>query len=184
MNLRQTIYFMALVGGLAGLLCWSVVVWISWLPDLVSSIILGMLIGGLTVLFSDRWSGEQVVGRWIASGIVIGFLAGVLSGVLQLWIGSGGLIAQKHLAVIVAWTATGSLIGFGTGLRWASVNKLRVFHALGGGMFGGLVGGLVFDGWTLTSVPAQSPWVADLVRATRLMITGVGITCGVTIAPV
>jgi hypothetical protein len=183
MSLRQTIYFMALVGGLAGLLCWSVVVWISWMPDLVSSTVLGMLIGGLTVLFSDRWSGEQVVGRWIASGIIIGFVAGILSGAVQLWIGSG-LIPQKRLAVIVAWTVTGTLIGFATGLRWVAVNKLRVFHALGGGMFGGLLGGLVFALWTLTSAASQSPWMADLVRATGLMMTGVGITCGVTIAPV
>jgi len=183
MNLKQTIYFMALVGGLAGLLCWSIVVWISWMPDLVSSTVLGMLIGGLTVLFSDRWSGEQVVGRWIVSGIVIGFLAGILSGAVQLWIGSG-LIQQKRVAVIVAWTVTGTLVGFGTGLRWAAVNKLRVFHALGGGMFGGLLGGLVFASWTLMSATSQAPWVADLVRASGLMMTGVGITCGVTIAPV
>jgi len=183
MNLKQTIYFMALVGGLAGLLCWSIVVWISWMPDLVSSTVLGMLIGGLTVLFSDRWSGEQVVGRWIVSGIVIGFLAGILSGAVQLWIGSG-LIQQKRVAVIVAWTVTGTLVGFGTGLRWAAVNKLRVFHALGGGMFGGLLGGLVFASWTLMSAASQAPWVADLVRASGLMMTGVGITCGVTIAPV
>jgi hypothetical protein len=182
-SLRQTIYFMALVGGLAGLLCWSVVVWISWVPDLVQSTVLGMLIGGLTVMFSDRWSGEQLVGRWIVSGIVIGFLAGLASGAIQLWIGSG-VIPQKHLAVIIAWTLTGTLIGFGTGLRWVTVNKLRVIHALGGGMFGGLLGGLVFVAWTLTSAGSQSPWLPDLVRATGLMMTGVGITCGVTIAPV
>jgi hypothetical protein len=183
MSLRQTIYFMALVGGLAGLLCWSVVVWISWRSDLVSAIVLGMLIGGLTVIFSDRWSGEQVVWRWIVSGVVIGFIAGLLSGIIQQWIGSG-LIPQKNLELIVAWTVTGTLIGFGTGLRWVAVNKLRVFHALGGGMFGGLLGGLVFVLWTLTSAGSQSPWVPDLVRATGLMMTGVGITCGVTIAPV
>src|SRR5215831_3770170 len=125
MNLKQTVYFMALVGGLAGLLCWSIVVWISWMPDLVQAAVLGLLIGGLSVLFSDRWSGEQVVARWILSGVVVGFLAGVLSGVIQVWIVSG-LIQQKRLAVIVAWTVTGILIGFGTGLRWSGVNKLRV----------------------------------------------------------
>src|SRR5262245_27815598 len=161
MNLKQTIYFMALVGGLAGLLCWSLVVWISWMPDLVSSTVLGMLIGGLTVMFSDRWSGEQVVGRWVASGVIIGFVAGVLSGAVQIWIGSG-VVQPTRLAVIVAWTVTGTLIGFATGLRWAAVNKLRVFDALGGGMFGGLLGGLAFVSWSLFAPSSNSPWFADL----------------------
>jgi hypothetical protein len=183
MSLRQTIYFMALVGGLAGLLCWSVVVWVSWMPDLVSAAVLGMLIGGLTVIFSDRWWGEQLVARWVLSGIIIGLLAGILSGLVQLWIGSG-LIEQKRLAVILSWTVTGTLVGFGTGLRWIAVNKLRVFHALGGGMFGGLLGGGLFAVWTLLSASSQAPWMADLVRALGLMVTGIGITCGVTLAPV
>src|SRR5437867_1225454 len=183
MSLKQTIYFMALVGGFAGLLCWSVVVWISWMPDLISATILGMLIGGLTVVFSDRWSGEQIVPRWVLSGIAIGFVAGILSGLVQLWIGSG-VIEQKRLAVIMSWTVTGTLIGFGTGLRWAGINKLRVLHALGGGMFGGLLGGLVFASWTLMPASSQTPWMADLVRAMGLMMTGIGITCGVTLAPV
>src|SRR5262245_1595661 len=183
MSLKQTIYFMALVGGLAGLLCWSIVVWISWMPALVSAAVLGALIGGLTVVFSDRWSGEQVVSRWVLSGIVVGFLAGMFSGFVQLWIGSG-LIQQKRLAVILSWTVTGILVGFGTGLRWVMVNKLRVLHALGGGMFGGLLGGLVFASWTLISTPTQAPWIADLLRAMGLMMTGIGISCGVTLAPV
>ncbi|PYS41721.1 MAG: hypothetical protein DMG14_06375, partial [Acidobacteria bacterium] len=183
MSLKQTIYFMALVGGFAGLLCWSVVVWISWMPDLISATVLGMLIGGLTVVFSDRWSGEQIVPRWVLSGIAIGFVAGILSGLVQLWIGSG-VIEQKRLAVIMSWTVTGTLIGFGTGLRWAGINKLRVLHALGGGMFGGLLGGLVFASWTLMPASSQTPWMADLVRAMGLMMTGIGITCGVTLAPV
>jgi hypothetical protein len=183
MNLRQTIYFMALVGGLAGLLCWSIVVWISWMPDLVSATVLGTLIGGLTVVFADRWSGEQLVARWVLSGIVVGFLAGAVSGFVQMWIGSG-IIEQKRLAVILAWTVTGTLVGFGTGLRWIAVNKLRVLHALGGGMFGGLIGGAVFASWTLLSATSQKPWMGDLVRAMGLMMTGIGIACGVTLAPV
>ena len=185
MSLKQTIYFMALVGGLAGLLCWSIVVWVDWLPDLVSATVLGTLIGGLTVWFADRWSGGQVITRWVLSGAAIGFVFGFLSGLFQLWVGSGP-IKQKLPAVIVSWMVTGSLIGFGTGLRWVSVNKLRVLHALGGGMFGGILGGLVFASWTLVSdSSSQSPaWLADVFRALGLMITGIGITCGVTLAPV
>src|SRR5262249_8809166 len=55
---------------------------------------------------------------------------------------------------------------------------------LGGGMFGGLLGGIVFASWTLIASSSNAPWLADLVRATGLMMTGIGITCGVTIAPV
>jgi hypothetical protein len=153
------------------------------MPDLVSATVLGMLIGGLTVAFYDRWSGEQMVGRWIVSGAAVGLLAGMLSGLVQLWIG-GGLIEQKRLAVILSWTVTGILVGFATGLRWSGVNKLRVLHALGGGMIGWLLGGLVFATWTLLSSASQAPWLADLLRAIGLMMTGIGISCGVTLAPV
>ena len=185
MSLKQTIYFMALVGGLAGLVCWSFVVWLPWMPDLIGATVLGMLIGGLTVLFADRWSGGQVVARWVLSGVAIGFVAGCLSGLFQIWVGNI-LVDQKRLAVIVSWMVTGTLIGFGTGLRWAAVNKLRVLHALGGGMFGGILGGLVFASWTLVSDSStqSAAWLADLFRALGLMITGIGISCGVTLAPV
>src|SRR5262249_8576093 len=59
LNLKGKIYFMALVGALAGLLCWCAVVWIpdaftirqeqQWLLDPAMLVILGALIGGLTV---------------------------------------------------------------------------------------------------------------------------------------
>lgn len=51
-------------------------------------------------------------------------------------------------------------------------------------MFGGLLGGLVFASWSQLAPSSNSPWFADLIRATGLIMTGVGITCGVTIAPV
>src|SRR5262245_57911689 len=121
MSLRQTIYFMALVGGLAGLICWAIVVWLTWRPDLVQATVLGMLIGGLTVLFADHWSAGEVVPRWVVSGVAIGFVAGFLSGVVQGWLGTL-LIDQKRVAVIASWMVTGTFIGFGTGLRWMAVN--------------------------------------------------------------
>src|SRR5262245_49057353 len=183
MSLKQTIYFMALVGGLAGLVCWSLVVWIGWQQDLVQAIVLGMLIGGLTVWFADRWSGGQAVAQWVLSGVGVGLVAGILSGLFQSWIGTV-LVQQKFLSVIASWMVTGALIGFGTGLRWAAVNKLRVLHALGGGMFGGILGGLVFAASPLLATPQSPAWLPDLLRALGLMITGIGITCGVTLAPV
>ena len=39
-----------------------------WLIDLIQLTLLGALIGGLTVAFSDHWAGEKVVWRWLAAG--------------------------------------------------------------------------------------------------------------------
>src|SRR5262249_35770077 len=89
------------------------------------------------------------------------------------------LLDHKFLALVTSWMIVGAFIGFGTGLRWAGVNKLRILHALGGGMFGGMVGGLVF-----ASSPENSPQLTDVFRALGFMITGIGITCGVALAPV
>jgi len=78
MGLARNLYFMGLVGALAGLICWSLAVWIPevasvpqelfWLIDLIQLTLLGALIGGLTVGFSDHWAGEKVVWRWLAAG--------------------------------------------------------------------------------------------------------------------
>ena len=63
MGLARNLYFMGLVGALAGLICWGIVVWIPeavsipqelfWLVDLTQLTVLGALIGGMTVGFSD-----------------------------------------------------------------------------------------------------------------------------------
>ena len=73
MGLARNLYFMGLVGALAGLICWSIAVWIPevasvpqelfWLIDHIQLTLLGALIGGLTVGFSDHWAGEKVLLR-------------------------------------------------------------------------------------------------------------------------
>src|SRR5947209_3474412 len=93
MSLDQSLYFMSLVGGTAGLFAWALATLISfligiqetaWLSDLISAVVLGGLIGGLTVGFSDRWSGNRVLGRWIVSGVLIGMSAGLFAGLIQI----------------------------------------------------------------------------------------------------
>ena len=70
----------------------------------------------------------------------------------------------------------GGFIGLGTGLRWVGLNKNRGLHALTGGLCGGTLGGIVFA--------LQGGVIADLSQALGFMLTGIGITCGVTLAPV
>jgi hypothetical protein len=72
---------------------------------------------------------------------------------------------------------TGTLIGFGISLRWLAVNKNRVLHGLIGGLFGGLLGGIVF--WSLGAFTG-----GDISQALGFILTGVGITCGISVAPI
>lgn len=185
MSLNQSLYFMSLVGGLAGLLSWALatlatfligVQEIPWLSDLISSLILGGFIGGFTVGFSDRWSGNRVLPRWIVSGSLIGILAGLIAGLIQIPISRA--IAQNHAvwARLITWMIAGSLIGLGLGLRWISVNRLRAAHALIGGLFGGAAGGALFAGLG-SAIP-------DLSLALGFVVTGVGISFGITVAPI
>ncbi len=185
MSLNQTLYFMSLVGGMAGLAAWAVTVLISgilgahaeaWLPDLVASIVLGTLIGGLTVAFTDKWSGTQPQPRWIISGSIIGLVAGAAAGLAQIPIRTNLGSTVPTIARLISWMLTGSCIGLGLGLRWAKVNRLRVVHAFTGGLAGGAIGGLVFAGLG-TQVP-------DLSQALGFVFVGVGICFGITLAPI
>ena len=185
MSVKQTIYFMALVGALAGLLCWILQVFASdfvvitrasqqfWLVGLYAAI-MGALVAGMTVGFADHWSSDKAVPTWIAAGALLGAVAGGLTGLLY------GLAAPQLLAGdgragrIVPWVIAGGLIGLATGLRWASVNAIRIFHAFLGGLLGGGVGGIVY------TLLGDQPFL----QALAYMFIGTGITMGVTLAPV
>ena len=130
----------------------------------------------MTVGFSDYWAGEKVLFRWLVAGTSMGLLFGGVAALLAVvlshyWVTSSGW-GEK----VVAWLLGGSLIGLGIGLRWSNVNKWRALHAWFGGGVGGLLGGILF-----ASMGRRS---ADLFQAASLMFTGMGISCGVTAAPV
>src|SRR5262249_57205286 len=74
----------------------------------------------------------------------------------------------------LTWLIAGGLIGLVTGLRWVGVNRLRSVHALRGGLVGGGIGGALF-----TSLGGEM-----VFQALAFMISGMGITLGVTLAPV
>jgi hypothetical protein len=185
MGLNQSLYFMSLVGGMAGLISWALMALATSLlpfqannrlPDLISAVLLGGLIGGLTVGFGDRWSGNRVTPQWVVSGAFIGMVAGAAAGGLQAQIAGHLAETAPILARLLAWMLTGSFIGLGLGLRWVTVNRARVGHALVGGLLGGAFGGLVFAGLG-KSIP-------DLSQALGFVLTGVGISFGITLAPI
>ncbi len=185
MSLYQTLYFMSLVGSLAGLFSWGLVALISialssqdmpWLPDLIAATILGAFIGGLSVAFTDRWSGSRVMPRWVISGTLIGLVAGLAAGLIQIPISNNLASQAPVLTRVIVWMLAGSLIGLGVGLRWVAVNSTRAAHAFAGGLLGGALGGLLFAG-----LGARIP---DLSQAVSFVLTGVGITFGITLAPI
>ncbi len=185
MSLYQTLYFMCLVGGMAGLFSWGLVALVSaalpsesalWVSDLLSATILGGFIGGLTVGFTDKWSGNRVMPRWVVSGTLIGIAAGLVAGLIQIPI-TNNLGEQAPLITrVLAWMLAGSLIGLGVGLRWVAVNRMRAAHAFAGGLLGGAIGGLLFAG--------LGSRIPDLSQALGFVLTGVGISFGITLAPI
>jgi FHA domain-containing protein len=187
MSVKQTVYFMALVGAMAGLACWAIQAWVADLVPtfagsyftILDKAILGALIGGLTVGFSDHWSAERVVVRWLAMGVLLGAIAGVVGGVLYVPILSVMTANPTSFFATfgrpLLWLIAGGLIGLATGLRWAGVNRLRSVHAMLGGVVGGVLGGVVF-----TFLGSRG----EILQAVAYMLSGMGITLGVTLAPV
>jgi MFS family permease len=186
MTLKQTVYFMALVGALAGLGCWALQSWISDFSiglnqaqfTVLVTAIMGAFIGGFTVGFADHWTADRIVARWVVAGIALGALAGTLGGLLYLPILSMMEANPSGTSAILGrpltWLMAGGLIGLATGMRWAAVNRLRSVHALVGGLVGGGLGGLLF-----TFLGSD-----EFFQALAYMISGMGITLGVTLAPV
>ena len=180
---HQTVYDMALIGGIAGLGCWSVVSWIpdfmtvgGGLVDVINGAVLGGFIGGLTIGCHDHWLEDRVVVRLVLMGILIGMLAGVGGGLIQSVMSRTPLTEQLPLiSRTLAWMISGWLIGLGISLRWVMLNKHRVLHGLIGGMLGGLLGGVIF--WSFKGVSGE---ISQLLG---FMLTGIGITCGVSLAP-
>lgn len=184
MSLYQTLYFMSLAGGFAGLLSWGLTALLSAtllssrpaLADLTAAAILGLMIGLLTVAFSDKWSGNRVVARYVVAGGGIGLVAGLLGGLAMIPITQNLGEALPFLARLLSWTLVGSLIGLGLGLRWVMANKMRVVHACLGGLVGGAIGGSLFH--------VLGSRIPDLTQALGFVLVGVGICFGVTLAPI
>jgi hypothetical protein len=184
MNISQTLYFMSLVGGVAGLLAWasqSLLVLLipagspAWPSALMAAALLGAFIGGFTVVFDEKWTGNRVQVRWVLMGILIGFGAGVASGALHLPL-RAALPGALPLGTVLGWMVTGALIGAGLGARWISVNRARLAHGMLGGMCGGFLGGIAFGTF--------SQWLPGITQPFAFVLTGAGISFGIAFAPV
>ena len=130
MNLKQTVYFMALVGALAGFACWNIQVWLSdfltggqeriWLGVAISATLMGAFIGGMTVAFADHWTSERVVPTWVIAGIVLGAVAGLLTGLVYIplqnqLVRPAETQAASFVGSVLPWLIAGGLIGLFVG---------------------------------------------------------------------
>jgi hypothetical protein len=184
MNIYQSLYFMSLAGGTAGLFAWSsqalLVLLIPaglpiWPSTMLAAALLGGFIGGFTVAFDEKWTGNRVQARWVVMGALIGFAAGLLSGALHLPLRSA-LPGALPLGTVLGWMVTGALVGAGLGARWVSVNRARIPHGMLGGMCGGFLGGLVFA--------TLSQYLPGISQAVAFVLTGAGISFGIAFAPI
>ena len=182
-SFQQTIWEMALIGALAGVICWFI--WsLLQIPlaidveyyDMIAFTLLGALIGGLSVGVNDRRLGDAIVPLWILIGVVGGAIAGAAGGWVARFI-RAAMIDAGFAADVLSWLIAGALIGFGISLRWWKVNRSRVFNGLLGGMAGGVVGGLAYL------------LLANLIgggnsQAIGMALAGLGITTFISLAPI
>jgi hypothetical protein len=186
MSLYQSLYFMSLAGGMAGLAAWAVSVIAAFMlapvapaarwPDLIATTVLGASVGAMSVGFGDHWSGNRTQLRFVLAGFAVGSFAGFAASLLQIPIERNLAAQSPALTRELAWLLAGSFIGLGLGLRWLSVNRARPIHAFAGGLVGGGVGGALFTG-----LGGQAP---DLSQAAGFVLTGAGICFGITLAPI
>ena len=185
MGLYQTLYYMSLAGGTAGLFSWALTAAIAaafsnqqnlWVSDLLAVTILGALIGALGVAFSDRYAGQRISAKWVFFGLFSGMFFGAVAAAIQLPITARLGEQSPILTRVIAWLLAGSLIGLGLGLRWIGANRTRVAHGYVGGLVGGTIGGLMFAG--------LSELAPDVPQALGFVILGAAICFGVTLAPI
>jgi hypothetical protein len=190
-SFNQTAYFTALIGSIAGLLCWflSSLIVMAYDPasntDLYLFALLGAFIGGLSVYYNDSGSGG-VVPRYVLLGVLSGAAGGALGGLIATIINDKLLnsfgeeeipLSLSILLGVIGWMTAGALIGAAVSLRWLQANRGRFLYGLLGGMAGGMLGGLVYH--LLTNLLPGS-WM----QALALMLTGAGITLGLSYAPI
>jgi len=188
-NLRQHLYFMALVGAAAGLGCWflqgvladswAIASERQWMLVVATAATMGALVGVSTIAFSDYWSADRVVLHWALSGLALGAGAGLLAGLVYVPVFLRTVsVSSSQSALLLGrsaiWLIAGGTIGFATGARWLGVNRFRALHALFGGLAGGAVGASIF------AVVGAS----EVAQPLAFIAAGLGITLGVALAPV
>lgn len=185
MSIYRGLYFSTLVGALGGLLTSLGTVLLSipladkgfsWLPDTITLMLFGPLVGILLYIHFDR----VLLGKVRVSSIGLGFLLGIFSAiaasVLASALRAGISTTSPTLYRVTVWAFCFSLIGAGLGLRWVKSNRGRVLHVYAGSLAGGFVGGLTFILFT--------PHISSGISMCSLMLAGAGTGFGSGIAPV
>ncbi len=176
---------MALTGATGGLFAWAIAALASatlmhqqraLFSDLISTLTIGAIVGGMTIACVDHCSGEQMHPWRVASGVAIGILAAAIGNALEIPVTRSVAGQFPGLARVLCWILVGSLIGLGLGLRWLNTNRYRAPYAFTGGLLGGGLSGLLFTGFG-----SRGP---DFVQALAFVVTGTGISLGIGLAPV
>jgi hypothetical protein len=159
MSFKQFIYYCAICGGWAALLCWGLIMLFNlqdttaisvYLKTALSAGLLGLTVG-LAVSALDALLNSAGFARLVRI-IVCGIVA-VFGGMLAGFVGEGLNIAM-HTRVI-GWTLVGLTIGASIGvfdlLRNITAGQgigmaiRKIINGIIGGSFGGLVGGILYE---------------------------------------
>lgn len=185
MSIYRGLYFSTLIGALGGLLASLGTTLLSipladrgssWLPDTLTMLFFGPLVGTLLYIHFDRALLGKVRASSIGFGLVLGILSATVASSLASALRLGISAASPNLYRATVWAFCFSLIGAGIGLRWGKSNRGRVLHVYAGSLAGGLVGGLVFILFT--------PHLSWGISMCSLMLAGAGTGFGSGIAPV
>ena len=181
----QTLYFMGLVGSLAGLLSWSVGAWIPlffpiardsiWSIEIMDSALVGSVIGLLCVAFADHWSGRRIRVHRFLIGFSSGGAGGTLGTFAHIYVRNNMLAGLPHEFVAAfSWILPGALIGLTIGMIRSGLFLRRLVVSLFCGGSGAAIGA------TSVLVLGESHPFAS--HAAGLMLTGLGISLGSTSA--
>ncbi len=185
MSSAQTLYFMGVVGSLAGLLSWSVSAWIPlflpvardsiWSIETIDSALVGSVIGLLCVGFADHWSGRRIRVHRFLIGFSSGGTGGTLGTFAQIYARNNMLAELPHgFVATFSWILPGALIGLTIGMIRSGLFPRRLVVSLFGGGLGAAIGA--------TSVLVLGESYPFASHATGLMVTGLGISLGSTSA--
>jgi MFS family permease len=184
MDFYQTLYFMSVVGGMAGLFTWTLASLAclalagrgqQWISDLVAAAILGALVGGLAVGFDDHWSGSRVMPRRVIAAVALGIVTGLTASLLGIALSHNLAEHAPGMARVISWMLVGAFVGLAVGLCSRRLSVSTVTHGFTGGLFGGLLGGVLF-----TSLGSVIPNVS---QALAFSFTSAGICAGIALAP-
>jgi len=179
-NWDRILFYVSLVGGIAGLNAWAlnslITVAVGAVSEIVAAAVLGALIGAGVIAISDHFEGG-IQARWVFAGAAIAGSMGAL-GALPHFFTAEFLFERQHtvIARTLLWMLVGGSVGLGVGLRSMQINSLRSFHAALGGLIGGVIGSVIFQ------IPQAG--FPDLLQAVGYVIVGLGIATGIALAPV